>query len=278
MPGWGESDPVSYQERNHPLAVAHLLDELDISTATLIGNSMGGGTTIRFGYEYPDRVKRLITMGSSSGRTIFGAGGFTERLKVLQQGYRDPTFDTSKKLVGIMTFDASFATDELIQQRADNVAAHPEHNQNFIDGIGKRAVVELDLDQVAGIQAPALLFHGRDDRVVSFENSLRLVSLIPNSRLVIINRCGHWLQIEHSDEFNRLVKEFIETPDRDGAYGCSPGNPNQFCPAEIDERCSVGPVARGDVYGLSRATIRRPHPTRTNRVRGSYSAWGEGWW
>lgn len=210
MPGWGESDPVTYQERNHPLALAHLMDELGIATATLIGNSMGGGTTIRFGYEHPDRVSRLITMGSSSGRTLFGAGGFSEGLKVLQQGYREPTFDTIKKLIDIMTFDSTFATDELVRQRADTVAAHPEHNQNFIDGIGKRAIVELDHDKVATIQAPALLFHGRDDRVVSFESSLRLVSLIPNSRLVLINRCGHWLQIEHSGEFNRLVQDFIE--------------------------------------------------------------------
>ncbi|MPN44467.1 2-hydroxy-6-oxo-6-phenylhexa-2,4-dienoate hydrolase [bioreactor metagenome] len=109
----------------------------------------------------------------------------------------------------MMTFDNSFATDELIQGRADMVTAQPEHNRNFLDAIGKRAVVELDQAKVRTIQAPTLLFHGRDDRVVHFEHSLRLVSLVPNSRLVLINRCGHWLQIEHAAEFNRLVDEFI---------------------------------------------------------------------
>jgi 2-hydroxy-6-oxonona-2,4-dienedioate hydrolase len=44
---------------------------------------------------------------------------------------------------------------------------------------------------------------------VHFENSLRLVQLIPNSRLHLINRCGHWLQIEHAGEFNRLVDDFV---------------------------------------------------------------------
>lgn len=96
-----------------------------------------------------------------------------------------------------------------IQGRADMVAAHPEHSRNFIEGIGKRAIVELDHQQVATIKAPALLFHGRDDRVVHFENSLRLVQLIPNARLVLINQCGHWLQIEHAEEFNRLVLIFL---------------------------------------------------------------------
>ena len=42
-----------------------------------------------------------------------------------------------------------------------------------------------------------------------FEHSLRLVSMIPNSRLVLLNRCGHWAQLEHADEFNRLVADFV---------------------------------------------------------------------
>jgi 2-hydroxy-6-oxonona-2,4-dienedioate hydrolase len=210
MPGWGESDPVKWQDRNHPPVVAELMDEMGIDKATLIGNSMGGGTTIRFGYEFPERVNRLITMGSSSGApTLVGPGGLTEGLKILQKVYRQPSFETMKELVDVMTYDSSFATDELIQGRADMVISHPEHNQNFIDSIGKRAVVELDHSKVATIKAPTLLFHGRDDRVVHFENSLRLSSLIPDSRIILINRCSHWLQIEHADEFNRLVDGFL---------------------------------------------------------------------
>lgn len=210
MPGWGDSDPVTWQDRDHSTAVADLLDALDVEKATLIGNSMGGGTTIRFGYEHPERVHRLVTMGSSAGApTLFGPAGLTEGLKVLQRGYREPTVETMRELVEVMTFDSSFATEELIRERADMTASKTEHNANFLDSVGKRAVVELDHKQVATIAAPTLLFHGRDDRVVHFENSLRLTSLIPNSRLVLINRCGHWLQIEHAQEFNRTVLDFL---------------------------------------------------------------------
>nr|WP_221762130.1 alpha/beta hydrolase [Nonomuraea sp. WAC 01424] len=56
---------------------------------------------------------------------------------------------------------------------------------------------------------PTLLIHGRDDRVVSFETSLYLLADIPHIRLVLLNRCGHWAMIEHADEFNRLVADFI---------------------------------------------------------------------
>lgn len=212
MPGWGESDPCPWQHRDHSSAVAELLDALAVERATLIGNSMGGGTSIRFAYEHPDRVTKLVTMGSSMGApTLFGAGGLTEGLKILQRGYREPTFETMRQLVDVMTFNSDFATEALIRDRADMAAAHPEHNKNFIDGIGKRPIVELDHAQVQNINAPTLLFHGRDDRVVHFENSLRLVQLIPDARLVVINRCGHWLQIEHAEEFNRMVLDFLDS-------------------------------------------------------------------
>ncbi|KRE38233.1 alpha/beta hydrolase [Janibacter sp. Soil728] len=210
MPGWGESEAVTWQERDHSTALLDLMDALELDKATIIGNSMGGGTTLRFGYEHPERVHRLITMGSSSGApTLMGAAGLTEGLKVLQKGYRKPSFDTMRELVDVMTFDSKFATDELIQGRADMVTAHPEHAQNFIDGTGKKPVVELDHARLREIAVPTLLFHGRDDRVVHFEHSLRLTSLVPNSRLYLINGCGHWLQIEHAQEFTDQVLHFL---------------------------------------------------------------------
>lgn len=212
MPGWGESDPVTWQERDHSTALLDLMDALEIDKATIIGNSMGGGTTLRFGYEHPERVHRLITMGSSSGApTLMGPAGLTEGLKVLQKGYRQPSFETMKELVQVMTFDSANATDELIQGRADTVLAHPEHAQNFIDGTGKKPVVELDHARLREIAVPTLLFHGRDDRVVHFEHSLRLTSLVPNSRLYLINGCGHWLQTEHAQEFTDQVLQFLRT-------------------------------------------------------------------
>ena len=65
------------------------------------------------------------------------------------------------------------------------------------------------MDEIASIKAPTLVIHGRDDRVVHFEAGLRLVSMISDSRLLLLNRCGHWAQLEHADEFNRVVRDFI---------------------------------------------------------------------
>ncbi|MGW1023898.1 alpha/beta fold hydrolase [Streptomyces sp. NPDC002577] len=211
MPGWGKSSPVSYEDRDHVTAAVRLLDALGLEKAAVVGNSMGGATSLKFAATHPDRVSHLITMGSGSGGAkLFSAGdGPTEGLKILHQAYRDPSQEMMRKLVDIMTFDREFATDELVDQRSATARARQDHLDNFVAGLGKpRRGVATDAE-LASISAPALIFHGRDDRVVHYEHALKLVSLIPDSRLVLFNRCGHWAQLEHADEFNRIVADFV---------------------------------------------------------------------
>jgi 2-hydroxy-6-oxonona-2,4-dienedioate hydrolase len=210
MPGWGKSDPVTFEERDHVTAALDFMDALGLEKAAFVGNSMGGMTTLRFATMHPDRMSHLITMGPGSGSfTLFGAGdGPTEGLKILVEGYRDPSPETMRRLVDIMTFDAGEVGEEVVRQRAEAAAAHPDHLANFLAGLN-RGRPFLDLEKLSRTEIPALLIHGRDDRVVHFEHSLRLVSVIPNSRLVLFNRCGHWAQLEHAAEFNRLVDDFI---------------------------------------------------------------------
>jgi len=212
MPGWGGSYPVKAEDRNHPAVAAEFLDALGIDKAAFVGNSMGGATTIRFAVEYPDRISHLITMGAGAGGArLFSAGdGPSEGLKILQQGYRDPSPETMAQLVDIMTFDSGSNSEALAKQRSDNAKASQQHLDNFLGGLKLPRVAPTD-EQVAGITAPSLIVHGRDDRVVHFEHSLKLVSLIPDSRLVLFNRCGHWAQLEHAAEFNRLVEQFVES-------------------------------------------------------------------
>jgi len=51
--------------------------------------------------------------------------------------------------------------------------------------------------------------HGRDDKVIPVENSLRLSQLISRSQLHVYGRCGHWTQIEHAARFAQLVSNFL---------------------------------------------------------------------
>lgn len=214
MPGWGRSSAVTRDEMDHAKAAVQLLDALGIERAAFVGNSMGGITTLRLVTEHPDRVSHVVTMGPGSGTVSISqpGGGLSEGMKVLVGGYSEPTAASMKALVQVMTYDSErFGTDELAAERAEMAQANPEHLTNYLDGFRRGGPIAkwFDLAALADVTVPALLIHGRDDRVVHFEHSLHLVARIPNSRLVLLNRCGHWAQVEHAEEFNRTVTDFL---------------------------------------------------------------------
>lgn len=214
MPGWGKSDPCPVERLEHADAALQFMDALGLEKAAFVGNSMGGVTTIRLAAEHPERVTHMVTMGAPFNRAprLFSAGdGPSEGLKVLIEAYRNPTTEAMMKLVEIMCFDKHFATAELCQMRAAAASAQPEHLKNALAGLAKGWPVPKfsTVEAIMRIKAPALIIHGRDDRVISWEHSAQLVSYIPNSRMVLLNRCGHWAMIEHAAEFNRLVADFV---------------------------------------------------------------------
>ena len=112
-----------------------------------------------------------------------------------------------------MVFDPAFASNALVQERLDNARANPRHLELFlkglegmhIDAVGQDTFVHALTKSIV----PALIIHGRDDRVVGVEHSLRTAALMPSASLMVFNRCGHWAQLEHARRFNGIVAGFL---------------------------------------------------------------------
>lgn len=220
FPGWGLSDAFDPDSGARFTAnkdvVIGLMDALRIERAAVIGNSMGGiGSQMLTAY-HPRRITHCITMGAPApgGPHVFYQPiGLTEGLKILFETYRAPTEENVRKLVEIMVFDPAFVTDALIKQRAANATANPDHLRNFLKGLAGMHIDAVGRDDLVHAletsQIPALIVHGRDDRVVPVEHSLRTTALMPNATLVVFNRCGHWAQLEHAEKFNGLVDGFL---------------------------------------------------------------------
>jgi 2-hydroxy-6-oxonona-2,4-dienedioate hydrolase len=214
MPGWGESTPQDLESGRDPgRAMLQLMDTMDIEKATFVGNSMGGGITLILGANHPERVSHMITMGAGVwGPSLMVPAGPSEGMRALIEAYRDPSPENFKRLVQVMCYDQKFATDELVEQRCKAASEFPEHNKNWLDLSGDpatRAGSENLPALLEKTKIPSLIIHGRDDRTVHWEISLRAMTLIPNSRLVLLNHCGHWAQLEHTEVFNRMVDNFI---------------------------------------------------------------------
>lgn len=215
MPGWGQSDTQTAETGyDHVAALIAFMDALDIDKAALVGNSMGGITSISTAILHPERVSHLISMGAPvPGQNTWAANGLSEGLKVLLRTYKDPTIENMKQVTEVMAFDPALTSGDLAALRLDAALAHPEHLDSWNNAPGGNPLSTEYFTygpRLAEITAPTLALHGRDDRVVSYEQSLRLVSAVDNARLLLINKCGHWAQIEHAVEFNRVVRDFIQ--------------------------------------------------------------------
>ncbi|AVV44211.1 alpha/beta hydrolase [Streptomyces sp. ID05-04B] len=218
MPGWGKSDTAEPGDRDHVEALGLALDALGLDRVALIGNSMGGATTLRFTAEHPERVSHLVPMGANApGTNMFGPPNHrSEGIRAIGRAYFDPSPANFQAMVGALANDPALAEDaDLAQRRSEAALARPDHLENWklsaprgeLNGPPQlyQAVPRL----LGGLTVPTLLVHGRDDRAVPLENSLRLLAMIPSARLYVINNCGHWAQMEHPEEFNRVVHEFI---------------------------------------------------------------------
>ena len=212
-PGWSKSDPIvctgSRSELN-ARCLAGLLDVLGLDKVHIVGNSMGGHSAVAFALAHPAQVDKLVMMGGGTGGPSLFQPMPLEGIKLLQGVYREPSLDNLKKMMNVFMFDASKLTDQLIQERLDNMLAQREHLDNFVKSLAVNPRQFPDVSPRLGeISAPALVIWGRDDRFVPLDVGLRLLWGMQNAELHVFNRCGHWAQWEHAEKFNRMVLEFL---------------------------------------------------------------------
>ncbi|TDF82608.1 alpha/beta fold hydrolase [Pseudomonas sp. H9] len=214
-PGFGKSDPVVTAEPRFVInarAIKALMDALDIDKAHLVGNSMGGGSALGFAVEYPERLGKMILMGSGGvGRTSLFTPLPMEGIKLLFGVYRDPSMENLKKMLDVFVYDSSALTEELISLRHKSILANPLHLENFLKSVELSKFQMGDFSaNLPDIKAPTLITWGRDDRFVPIDWSLKLLNGLPDARLHVFSQCGHWAQWEHADAFNRLVIDFLQ--------------------------------------------------------------------
>ncbi|WP_134727517.1 alpha/beta fold hydrolase [Amycolatopsis nivea] len=182
------------------------LDALGLDRVSVVGNSFGGSLALRLATRHPDRVDRLVLMGSVGVHFPITPG-----LEAVW-GF-EPSVENMRRLLDVFAHDPRFATDELAELRyraATRPGVHEAYAAMFPaprqDKVAAMAVPE---DAIAVLPHETLLVHGRDDQVIPPSTSYRLLDLIPNSQLHVFARCGHWVQIEHAAAFAALADAFL---------------------------------------------------------------------
>jgi len=213
-PGWSKSDPIVCNGSRSDLnarCLKGLLDGLQIQKVHIIGNSMGAHSTSGFALENPDRIGKLVLMGGGTGGPSLFTPMPAEGIKLIGQLYRDPNIENLKRMMEVFVYDSSSLTEDLYQQRLNNIVSRRDHLENFVKSLQLFPKQFTDYGpRLEEIQAETLIVWGRNDRFVPVDVGLRTLAYLPNARMHIFNKCGHWAQWEHADAFNRLVLDFLQ--------------------------------------------------------------------
>jgi 4,5:9,10-diseco-3-hydroxy-5,9,17-trioxoandrosta-1(10),2-diene-4-oate hydrolase len=219
QPGFGKSDKPPVQGNYFTFAaqaLAGLLDELGIERAHLVGNSLGGGTAVRFALAYPERAGRLVLMGPGGLSLNVLAPDPTEGVRRLAE-FPAPPGPSREKMAAFlkaMVFDQRLVTEELIDERyaaacdPAALAAMTSMGASFYDP----AFFEDGMlwREAHRLRNRVLLIWGREDRVNPLDGALVGLKVIRRCRLHVFGGCGHWAHLEKFDEFNRLAIDFLE--------------------------------------------------------------------
>lgn len=196
-----------------------LLDALGLERADLVGNSFGGGLALALAIRHPQRVRRLVLMGS-----VGVPFEITPGLDAVW-GY-EPSLQAMRGLLDLFAFDRALVSDELAQLRyqasiqpgfqASYASMFPAPRQRWVDAMASPE------QAIRSLPHETLIIHGREDRVIPLSNAYTLAQWLPRMQLHVFGRCGHWTQIEHANRFATLVGDFLAEAAADEPHPLSP--------------------------------------------------------
>lgn len=202
--GFGKTDRTNRMLK-HPAYVEHIIDFMKAVGATpanLVSNCRGGLVAISIAGEHPELVRRLVVIGNAGG------GIPPELEEKALKPYSDfvPTRDNLRHSLERCYFDPSKVSDEAFEELYES----SERQYQAYSELGGYPMDVPNLKPLlAEMTVPTMFVCGREDKVLTFEQAIRGYAMTPNARLYAIPNCGLHPQLEHPDEFNNVVTEFL---------------------------------------------------------------------
>ena len=164
----------------------------------LLGNSLGGHIGLIFSNKNPNLVKSLVLTGSS---------GLYENSMGESYPKRE-NYEYIKRKTEEVFYNPKVATKEIVDEVFETVNNRDKLVRTL--SIAKSAIRHNMSSDLPNIETPTLLIWGENDLVTPPEVAVEFNSLLPNSDLIWIKKCGHAPMMEHPKEFNRILFNWLD--------------------------------------------------------------------
>lgn len=197
LPGHGKSGGSSRQSvAEYAEAVAEFLDALNLPNVLLAGHSMGGGIALTLAVANNPRLAGIGVLASAAKLNVSPA-----ILDGLQNQFE-------ATIGSIVKYSWHRDTDIALKDAARDRLLNCPQNVVYDDFL---ACSRYDLtDRLGDIAIPVLLIAAADDRMVPAETVISLAGKLKHSRQIVLENCGHYLQIEKTDLTAKALADFLE--------------------------------------------------------------------
>jgi pimeloyl-ACP methyl ester carboxylesterase len=205
-------DLNAYSQERAAGDIVGLLQHLNIPQAHLVGLSMGGYAVLHVGLSHPAVARSLVVAGCGYGSVS------SERARFQQDSSKIADRLQREGMPAVAEVYAKGPTRVQFEDKdprgwrefAGQLATHSATGSalTLLGVQGRRPSVYALEGQMRQLRVPTLIVTGDEDEPC-LEPALFMKRAIPTAGLVVMPKCGHTINIEEPDAFNRILSDFL---------------------------------------------------------------------
>ncbi len=204
--------PESYSQNRATDDIAAVMDHLKIDKAHVVGLSMGGFATLHFGFRHPQRALSLTVAGCGYGAEKDQQARFRSEVETVAKALKEEGMAKFAEKYAYGPTRVQFENKDprgfaqFKKELGEHSALGSANTQIGVQG-QRPSLYDL-LDKMRALTVPTLILTGDEDWPC-LAPSILMKREIPSAALAVMPNCGHTINIEDPDQFNRIVGDFI---------------------------------------------------------------------
>ena len=174
-----------------------IIEDKKYSKVHLVGNSLGGHIGLVYAIKHVGKIASI---------TLTGSSGLFENS--LGDGYPNKeNYDYIRKKTEFTFYDPKMASKALVDEVFETVNNRAKAIR--VIALAKSALRHNLRSELGNLDIPVNLIWGKNDNITPLFVGEEFKKLLPKAKLSVIDECGHAAMMEHSDEFNQLLEQFL---------------------------------------------------------------------
>lgn len=211
--GFSTRQPLDYGYDLFAEQIRLFMEALDLPKASLVGHSMGGGTSIVFSLKNPEKVDNLVLLDSVGIPMPIPFRARFFKLKGVGEFLSSLSSDKIRRmnLEQLWVYDKASLTDDHYEKliRCQKIEGSTDAllsilRKDFFN------TLEQEITELGDLDIPTLIIWGREDVSVPLSSAEQIYRLLPGSRLEVLDNAAHLANFDRPEEFNELVSEFLD--------------------------------------------------------------------